>query len=73
MANQLAVDSKGKIRIEDAGFDWKILGPDYDPEWSEYVAFGNLIKMPITLQDRNVQRRAFCLFTKTGRKMLFPD
>ena len=39
VANKLAVDSKGKIRIEDAGFDWKIIGPDYDPEWSEYVAW----------------------------------
>ena len=28
VANKLAVLLKGKIRIEDAGFDWKILGPD---------------------------------------------
>jgi 1-pyrroline-5-carboxylate dehydrogenase len=39
VANKLAVDSKGKIKIEDAGFDWKIIGPDYDPEWLEYVAW----------------------------------
>jgi len=39
VANRLAVETKGKIRIEDAGFDWKIIGPDYDPEWSEYVAW----------------------------------
>ena len=32
---------KGKVRIEDAGFDWKILGPDVpkDPKMVEYVAW----------------------------------
>jgi 1-pyrroline-5-carboxylate dehydrogenase len=24
----LAVDLKGRVKLEDAGFDWKILGPD---------------------------------------------
>ena len=28
VADKLAVLTKGKIRLEDAGFDWKILGPD---------------------------------------------
>eukprot|EP00121_Abeoforma_whisleri_P002569 Awhi_evm1s2310 len=28
VADKLAVDLKGKIKLEDAGFDWKILGPD---------------------------------------------
>ena len=28
IANHLAVVLKGKIKIEDAGYDWKILGPD---------------------------------------------
>eukprot|EP00803_Ostreobium_quekettii_P001380 evm.model.scf_216.1 EVM.evm.TU.scf_216.1 scf_216:3629-14013(+) len=28
VAEKLAVDMKGKIYLEDAGFDWKILGPD---------------------------------------------
>lgn len=28
VAEQLAVLTRGKIKIEDAGFDWKILGPD---------------------------------------------
>ena len=28
MADKLAVDLKGRIKLEDAGFDWKILGPD---------------------------------------------
>ena len=27
VADKLAVDLKGKIKLEDAGFDWKILGP----------------------------------------------
>jgi len=30
---------KGRVRLEDAGFDWKIIGPDYRPEWLEYVAW----------------------------------
>ncbi len=28
IADKLAVDLKGKVKLEDAGFDWKILGPD---------------------------------------------
>lgn len=28
VADKLAVDLKGKVKLEDAGFDWKILGPD---------------------------------------------
>lgn len=28
VAEMLAVDLKGRIKLEDAGFDWKILGPD---------------------------------------------
>jgi 1-pyrroline-5-carboxylate dehydrogenase len=28
VSEQLAVQTAGKIRVEDAGFDWKILGPD---------------------------------------------
>jgi len=32
---------KGKVRIEDAGFDWKILGPDVpkDQKIIDYVAW----------------------------------
>jgi len=39
VAEKLAVDLMGKIKIEDAGFDWKIIGPDYDSKWSEHVAW----------------------------------
>lgn len=28
IADKLAVDLKGKVKLEDAGFDWKVLGPD---------------------------------------------
>jgi len=28
VAEELAVLTHGKVRLEDAGFDWKILGPD---------------------------------------------
>ncbi|XP_021285663.1 delta-1-pyrroline-5-carboxylate dehydrogenase 12A1, mitochondrial isoform X1 [Herrania umbratica] len=30
VAEKLAVDLKGRIKLEDAGFDWKILGPDVE-------------------------------------------
>mmetsp|Transcript_85 Transcript_85/g.142 ORF Transcript_85/g.142 Transcript_85/m.142 type:complete len:403 (-) Transcript_85:940-2148(-) len=37
VAEILARDLHGKIKIEDAGWDWKILGPDVADE--EYIAF----------------------------------
>jgi 1-pyrroline-5-carboxylate dehydrogenase len=37
VADKLAVDLKGRVKLEDAGFDWKILGPDVQEE--EYVAW----------------------------------
>ncbi|XP_057459755.1 LOW QUALITY PROTEIN: delta-1-pyrroline-5-carboxylate dehydrogenase 12A1, mitochondrial-like [Actinidia eriantha] len=37
VADKLAVDLKGRIKLEDAGFDWKILGPDV--EHVDYVAW----------------------------------
>ncbi|GMH16847.1 hypothetical protein Nepgr_018688 [Nepenthes gracilis] len=36
VAEKLAVDLKGRIKLEDAGFDWKILGPDVQEV--DYVA-----------------------------------
>lgn len=29
----------GAVRLEDAGFDWKVIGPDFDPDWADYVAW----------------------------------
>jgi len=37
IANKLAKELEGRIKIEDAGFGWKILGPDYKPEYFEHV------------------------------------
>ncbi|XP_062116450.1 probable aldehyde dehydrogenase [Humulus lupulus] len=37
VADKLAADLKGRIKLEDAGFDWKILGPDVQEE--DYVAW----------------------------------
>ncbi|KAI9070602.1 hypothetical protein K1719_047435, partial [Acacia pycnantha] len=37
VAEKLAGDLKGRIKLEDAGFDWKILGPDVQEE--DYVAW----------------------------------
>ncbi|MEM1009117.1 MAG: aldehyde dehydrogenase family protein, partial [Myxococcota bacterium] len=39
VAEHLAQSTAGKIFIEDAGFDWKILGPDASAEHLEYVAW----------------------------------
>lgn len=38
VAEQLAVDLKGKVKLEDAGFDWKILGPDVPAHEHEVAA-----------------------------------
>ena len=37
VAEKLAVDLHGKVKLEDAGFDWKILGPD--PSDVDYVVW----------------------------------
>ncbi|XP_031487376.1 probable aldehyde dehydrogenase isoform X1 [Nymphaea colorata] len=37
VAERLAVDLRGRIKLEDAGFDWKILGPDVQEV--DYVAW----------------------------------
>jgi len=39
VAEKIAIETKGKVKIEDAGFDWKIIGPDYDQEWLDHVAW----------------------------------
>ena len=39
VADKIAVETKGKVKIEDAGFDWKIIGPDYDNKWLDHVAW----------------------------------
>ncbi|XP_029129243.1 probable aldehyde dehydrogenase [Cajanus cajan] len=37
VAEKLALDLKGRVKLEDAGFDWKILGPDVQQE--DYIAW----------------------------------
>ena len=39
VAELLASKMNGAVRLEDAGFDWKVIGPDYDPAWLDYVAW----------------------------------
>mmetsp|Transcript_43014 Transcript_43014/g.134964 ORF Transcript_43014/g.134964 Transcript_43014/m.134964 type:complete len:343 (-) Transcript_43014:89-1117(-) len=40
VAEHLVVDLKGRVKLEDAGFDWKILGPDVpDAKHQEFVAW----------------------------------
>lgn len=39
VAEQIASQFNGAVRLEDAGFDWKLIGPDYDPDWLDYVAW----------------------------------
>lgn len=37
IATRLSQITNGKVRLEDAGFDWKVLGPDV--KYQEYVAY----------------------------------
>ncbi len=39
VAEEISQIMRGKVRIEDAGFDWKILGSDYKKENLDYVAW----------------------------------
>lgn len=39
VAERLAGQFNGAVRLEDAGFDWKIIGPDYQAAWLDYVAW----------------------------------
>ncbi len=39
VAEKVAATLHGKVRLEDAGFDWKVIGPDYDTAWLDYVAW----------------------------------
>ena len=39
VAEKVAATLHGKVRLEDAGFDWKIIGPDFDAHWLDYVAW----------------------------------
>ena len=39
VAEHIAGVVNGAVRLEDAGFDWKVIGPDYDPAWLDYVAW----------------------------------
>jgi 1-pyrroline-5-carboxylate dehydrogenase len=39
VAERVATSLNGRVRIEDAGFDWKVIGPDFDPAWLDYVAW----------------------------------
>ncbi|HEX2139178.1 MAG TPA: aldehyde dehydrogenase family protein, partial [Woeseiaceae bacterium] len=39
VAEKIAAQFHGAVRLEDAGFDWKIIGPDYSPQWLDYVAW----------------------------------
>ncbi|HKX56521.1 MAG TPA: aldehyde dehydrogenase family protein, partial [Xanthomonadales bacterium] len=39
VAERISEIMRGKVRLEDAGFDWKIIGPDYQADWLDYVAW----------------------------------
>jgi 1-pyrroline-5-carboxylate dehydrogenase len=39
VAEEISLIMHGKVRIEDAGFDWKILGPDFKAKNIPYVAW----------------------------------
>jgi 1-pyrroline-5-carboxylate dehydrogenase len=39
VAEHISAAVNGRVRLEDAGFDWKIIGPDFAPGWLDYVAW----------------------------------
>ena len=39
VAEHLSEVMNGAVRIEDAGFDWKVIGPDYHADTLDYVAW----------------------------------
>ncbi len=39
VAERVSATLNGRVRLEDAGFDWKIIGPDFDADWLDYVAW----------------------------------
>ena len=39
IAERISTLMNGAVRLEDAGFDWKVLGPDYQSDWLNYVAW----------------------------------
>ena len=39
VAEAVSKTLNGRVRLEDAGFDWKVIGPDFDESWLDYVAW----------------------------------
>lgn len=39
VAEHVSRSLNGRVRLEDAGFDWKVIGPDFDESWVDYVAW----------------------------------
>lgn len=39
VAERVSKIVNGAVRLEDAGFDWKVIGPDFQPDWLDYVAW----------------------------------
>lgn len=39
VAEATSVAVNGCVRIEDAGFDWKVIGPDLHEDWVDYLAW----------------------------------
>ncbi len=82
VAEKLAQDLNGRIKVEDAGFDWKILGPDVDN--FDYVSWtcdqvgvvfdfcscikrlNGFCRMHMHVLDRNVRLNPFFSCTRTG-------
>jgi len=39
VAERISALMNGAVRLEDAGFDWKVIGPDFQEKWLDYVAW----------------------------------
>ncbi|MDZ7643823.1 MAG: aldehyde dehydrogenase family protein [Woeseiaceae bacterium] len=71
VAERISSVMNGRVRLEDAGFDWKILGPEYRPEWADYVA-GNPTRMRTTPRARTAPRKAYRFLHENWREALLP-
>ena len=74
VAERLALQLKGRVKLEDAGFDWKILGPDAKEEELPFTAYqcdqdAYACSGQNVLRSRFVQQRALDAIGRLRRFM----
>merc|ERR1711957_46552 len=60
----------GKVKLEDGGYDWKILAQTFHAlSRKSTTLLGKVTMMLMAMRDRNALLNRLCSFTKTGRKL----